>query len=69
MKGYVFDPRRLACSPEEQERRGAAFMAELLRGYLSRPTRSAQRLRAGGISSPGEEKGGVAGYPGLEPDT
>ena len=34
MKGWVFDPNRLACSPREQERRGYAMAARLLREYL-----------------------------------
>ena len=34
MKGWVFDPNRLACSSREQERRGYAMAARLLREYL-----------------------------------
>jgi hypothetical protein len=34
MKGYGFDPARLACSPMQQERQGYAVAARLLRDYL-----------------------------------
>jgi hypothetical protein len=34
MKGYIFDPSRLACSPKEQERRGYETAAQMLRDYL-----------------------------------
>jgi hypothetical protein len=34
MKGYVFDPSRLGCSPEEQERRGYELAARMLRADL-----------------------------------
>jgi hypothetical protein len=34
MKGYVFDPSRLACSAKQQERDGYAVAGEMLRNYL-----------------------------------
>jgi hypothetical protein len=34
MKGYVFDPSRLACTPDEQRRQGYAVVGQLLRDYL-----------------------------------
>jgi hypothetical protein len=36
MKGYVFDPSRLACSTKQQERRGYAVVDPLLRDSLDR---------------------------------
>jgi len=55
MKGYVFDPTRLACSPTEQERQGCELAAALLRDALGggdafaevrERARRAPRLRA-----------------------
>jgi hypothetical protein len=34
MKGYIFDPGRLARSPKQQERDGYAVAGEMLRDYL-----------------------------------
>ena len=34
MKGYGFDPRRLACSQKQQERNRHATAARMLRDYL-----------------------------------
>jgi hypothetical protein len=34
MKGYVFDPSRLARSPKQQERDGYAVAGRMLRDYL-----------------------------------
>jgi len=57
MKGFTFDPNRLACSPREQERRGYAMAARLLREYLGggdifAEVRRCRQVRSGWPASP-----------------
>lgn len=46
MKGYVFDPRRLRGSVKQQERRGHAVVARLLREHLGGDPLAEFRRRA-----------------------
>jgi hypothetical protein len=46
MKGYVFDPSRLARSPKQQERDGYAVAGRMLREYLGGDPLAEVRRRA-----------------------
>jgi len=58
MKGYVFDPSRLACSPKEQERQGYAIAGPMLCGYLggaeALPVRPVLRRFTGPLAGPAQ---------------